>query len=917
MAALGQKTPKFDNRILAPCVLIPRYHTCKVQPRLEKDETGKLTGKLVPESLLACEVTFLLKLKNLLVADAAKGQRKLTVEEVRDIFAFAQRRLRNLVLLSSEGEPVKEWPKKVANCFAIKRSDWSRIAKEAECLKRLAHFTVQEHGAARPLTSEEAEALLHAVAGRGRAGHIALPSHLHPLVKAATAVWKEATQASEAKILRPLPGHEEVRAPRTSGRSAYSRVALRILKELILSGQAPSAFHARLARREPELLARLGPAPNKPLALFNDSTAAEKRQRELENTANRKRGLLISELGFLLQMRKDDRSPDSWENLFIPAQTLEALQQKHTEDGRLDADAAVRELLGTIKDPVVRHRLGLFDERLKKLQVGDPRENLPGFGVPDAIVLEFVREDFMGEKAKRELQSFLKRRERARTEAETEARKLGLASRSAGLRYELFKAQGGICLYTGKPLSETQLDQYEIDHIVPRSLGGPDAMVNYVLTFPEVNSRKEKGKLTPYAYVLLHGTEGWDAYVARVEARAATLRNKKVQLLTREDAPELVERYTALAETAWISKLAQTIVNLRFGWRNGVDYSGPQPVKRVTVVSGGLTARVRRKYSLDKLLYGENTQPEVLAKKIKNREDDRHHALDAMVMTFIPHWARDPRKEGFFRFPPEFRDADGREDHQRIRSFFAERLQQIVPRPVAYEPSVLADTIYGRRLENGRSVIVQRVSLRELAYKQEQQRPVFNLRYAKGQIDHVRDARIRRVLEEFIESGPDQTAWDNFCRSLAKGACAELAGRKVLKVTLNRDEEPKEFKDLSKDASGAYRTRKGGHRGQFVYVNERGRVCVRPVRPFESLAAVKAEVQRLADGGRLVGFFQSMCLVELKRRVTHGELEFHPGVYRLNTITQDGRARISNVSGEKSPKITLEKLVAAGFRRKA
>jgi len=915
MAALGQKTPRFDNRILAPCVLIPRYHACKVDARLEKDRNGRLTGKLVPDSLLASEVTFLLKLKNLLVADPVKGQRKLTVQEVRDIFAFAQRRLKTLPLFTPEGEPAKEWPRKVANCFAINPSDWPKIAAEAECLKGLARLTVSDNGAPRPRTREEAEALLHAVAGGRRAAQTALPAHLLPLVKRAAAAWKQAKQQAGEIMLRPLPGHEEVKAPRTSGRSAYSRVALRILKELILSGDAPSAFHARLVRREPDLLQRLGPAPGQPLAIFDDSTASNEAQRKQHDAENRKRGLLVSELNFLLQMRKDDGSPDSWENLFIPAQTLEALQQRHTEDGRLDADAAVRELLGTIKDPVVRHRLGIFDERLRKLRFGDAREGLPGFGVPEAIVLEFVREDFMGEQAKRELQTFQKRREQARAEAEAEAAKLGLGSRSRALRYELFKAQGGICLYTGRPLSETQLDQYEIDHIVPRSLGGPDAMVNYVLTFPEVNSAKEKGKLTPYA--LLHGTNGWDAYIERVKARAATLRNKKVQLLTREDAPELVERYTALAETAWISRLAQTIVNLRFGWRNGVDYSGPQPVKRVIVVSGGLTARVRRKYGLDKLLYGKDISPQVLAKKVKNRDDDRHHALDAMVMTFIPNWARDPHKEGFFRFPAAFRDANGHEDYQQIQSLFARQLEKIVPRHLAYEPCALADTIYGRRLDKGEPVIVQRAPVRDLAYKQEQQRPVFNLTYAKDQIAHVRDPRLRRVLEAFVATGPDQAAWDNFCQSLAAGTCPELPGRKVLKVTLNRDEEPEEFKDLSKDGCGAFRTRKGEHRGQFVYLDARGRVRVRPVRPFESLVAVKAEVERLAAGGRVVGFFQSMCLVELDQPVTHGNFVLQPGTYRLNTIKKDGRAQVTRPSGEESPQINLAKLLAAGFRRKA
>jgi 5-methylcytosine-specific restriction endonuclease McrA len=932
MAALGQKTPRFDNRILAPCVLIPRYHACKVDARLEKDRAGRLTGKLVPDSLLATEVTFLLKLKNLLVADPVKGQRKLTVQEVRDIFAFAQRRLKSLPLFTPEGEPAKEWPRKVANCFAINPSDWPKIAVETECLKGLARLTVSDNGAPRPLTREEAEALLHAVAGGRRAAQTVLPAHLLPLVKRAAAAWKQAKQQAEEIMLRPLPGHEEVKAPRTSGRSAYSRVALRILKELILSGDAPSAFHARLVRREPDLLQRLGPAPGQPLAIFDDSTASNEAQRKQEDAENRKRGLLVSELNFLLQMRKDDGSPDSWENLFIPAQTLEALQQRHTEDGRLDADAAVRELLGTIKDPVVRHRLSVFDERLRKLRFGDAREGLPGFGVPEAIVLEFVREDFMGEEAKRRLQTFQRQREEERKKA----RSIGAESALSALKCQLWEAQGGECLngrevldqtgqskarclYRQTPLPLSRLDEYVIDHIVPRARGGPDAMVNYVLTTAETN--EAKGDRTPFEW--LHGSPDWDAYVARVKARAAALRNKKVQLLTREDAPELVERYTALAESAWISKLAQTIVNLRFGWRNGVDYSGPQPVKRVIVVSGGLTARVRAKYGLDKLLYGENTAPEVLAKKVKNRDDDRHHALDAMVMTFIPHWARDPNKQGFFRFPPAFRDANGREDDQRIRSLFASHLQQIVPRHLAYEPSVLADTIYGGRLDNGRPVIVQRVPVRELAYKQEQQRPVFNLTYAKDQIAHVRDPRLRRVLEAFVATGPHQAAWDNYCRALAAGTCPELPGRKVLKVTLNRDEDPAEFKDLSKDRPmngrkkhrGAFRTRKGEHRGQFVYLDARGRARVRPVRPFESLVAVKAEVERLAAGGRVVGFFQSMCLVELDQPVTHGNFELQPGTYRLNTIKKDGRAQVTTAAGEKTPEINLAKLLAAGFRR--
>lgn len=913
MAALGQKTPTFDNRILKDCVLIPRFHVCKVDVRLESNKDGTPTGKIVPESLLATEVTFLLKLKNVLVADpgVAGGQRKLKVEEIRDLLTYAHRRLSELELVTSEGKLLNLWPTKVAQCFSISKSDWPDIARQSEFLRTMTAEEFFTGGEKRRLSTAEAALLLQAITNPKRALETKMPKELQLLTRVAKAQWKRAKVDWEARTLRPMPGHEEAKAPKSSGRCGYSRVALRILKELILSGEAALSLHRRISSREPELLQRLGSSSDKPLVLFEDSKANDEKQRDQENDEYRKRGLLMSELQFLRQMRRDNGNADSWENIFIPSQTVDALQQRHTRDGKLDSDLAIRELLGTINDPIVRHRLSVFAERLRKLQHGAESEELPGFGVPDAVVLEFVRDDFMGEEAKREYQKFINERERDRKTAREEAGKLGLESRSSGLRYELWKAQGCICLYTGKPLAETELDRYEIDHIVPRSLGGPDAMVNYVLTFHEVNHTKEKGKLTPFG--LLNGKEGWDAYVKRVDSCATALRNKKVQLLTRSDAADLVQRYTALAETAWVSKLAQTIVNLRFGWTNGYD---EKREKRVMVVSGGLTARVRRKYGLDKLLYSDVTDPEVLAKKVKNREDKRHHALDAMVLTFIPQWARDPNKEGFFRFPHMFRDNIGREDFERLRTFFRDQLSHVVPRHLAYERPLLADTLYGARQDKDRKVIVQRVRVARLG-----QRPIgpqkteFDLKYLGDQIKAVRDVRIRsRLLAEHARS-PNEQAWNTFCADLRQECKDGSSGARILYVTQTLDKEPAEFKDLSKDGCGSYRTTKQKHRGQFVYVNQTGNPTVEPVRVFESISGIRKALCGRADFREMVGFFESYCLVELKEAVKHGSIELAPGIYKLNTLKQDGRAQLTSASGVKSPEISLKKFLPAGFRR--
>jgi CRISPR-associated endonuclease Csn1 len=836
MAALGQKTPKFDNRILNDCVLIPRFHVCKVDARLN----GK-TGQPVLESLLATEVTFLLKLKNLLVANAEKGQRKLTSEEILAIFAYSQRQLKAAKLVNPTGELAKNWPSKVAECFALTKSEWGKKKGLAEL------------------------------------------------------------------ELRPLPGHEKVKAPKTSGRSAYSRVALRILKELILSGNAPSAFHARMLKQEPELMARLGSAPDKPLALFADAAEEE------ENTEHRKQGLLVSELHFLLQMRKEDNQPDSWENLFVPSQTLDALKGRHTHDDELDSEAAIRDLLGTINDPIVRHRLGVFAERLKTLQRGDEKERLPGFGVPQSIVLEFVREDFMGDQAKRDYQKFINDREKERKASREKAAELGLDSRSSGLRYELWKAQGGICLYTGQSIPASKLDEYEIDHVVPRSLGGPDAAVNYVLTTHDLNHTKEKGALTPYA--LLHGKEGWDAYVERVTKCSTDLRNKKVQLLTREDAPELVQRYTALAETAWVSKLAQTIVNLRFGWNNGNDAQGN---KRVIVVSGGLTARVRRKYDLNRLLHGDDTPVEEAEKK--NRNDDRHHALDAMVLTFIPQWARDPSKEGFFRFPVEFRDPTGRENHGRIREHFRREVAKVMPRNLVYERPVLADTLYGARVnEAGKVAIVQRIEVAAIAYKPvAPQKVKFDLTYAQSQVKSIRDAVIQNRLVGFLNTEPDEAAWKEFCASFRQLRKDGSLGAPIRQVFVNSG-EPTEYKDLSKDGSGSYRKAKKGHRGQLIFLNAKGEPHVRPVYAFESLAQVRKNLlEEAGPGSQFYGFFQSGCLVTLDKPAAHPKHTLPPGKYLLNTIRAGGDVKLTTPEGKTHPDIprySLKMLVASGFRR--
>jgi hypothetical protein len=137
----------------------------------------------------------------------------------------------------------------------------------------------------------------------------------------------------------------------------------------------------------------------------------------------------------------------------------------------------------------------------------------------------------------------------------------------------------------------------------------------------------------------------------------------------------------------------------------------------------------------------------------------------------------------------------------------------------------------------------------------------------------------------------------------------------------------KEYKDLSKDGTGAYRKALKGHKGQIVYVETstgkdgetKETVQVRPVYAFESQAAVSKELaEALGDRCCVVGFFQSGCLVETKLEVPHAKQSLPLGIYKLNTIRADRQVQLTSADGKTYPNIPffhISKLLAAGFKR--
>ncbi|MDP1579525.1 MAG: HNH endonuclease domain-containing protein [Candidatus Didemnitutus sp.] len=775
---LGQKVPRFDNRIIAKCALIPRLNVCKAEVRHDANKNP------IAESLLPSEVTFLLKLKNARVERGTGESGGLSAGEINRIFT----------------DPARA-PEKLS-------------------------FTETQ--------------------------------------------WKKLCAKFEA---RPATGHELIAEPRSGGRSRLSRPALRILKDLILSGRTPPEQHTR------------------ELAKLNGNTEPH-------------RGLVEGDLDFLKRMGA------TWDGIHVPDQQHDTLLVMREREGR---EAAIRKLIGGVNDPIVRHRLETFWRRVQALE--------EKFGKPGQVAIEFVRTDFMGDKAKRELALFQKKRETARKEARANAKEVNAASRSASTKLELLKEQGGICLYTGAGLAPTSVEDLEIEHIVPRSQGGPDAMLNYVVTTKTTNDAKDNR--TPYQWFAAQGFAGWVAYLQRVNERATSLRTKKVKLLTSPEAAELVDRYTALAETAWIAKLSQTLVALHFGWPIRSELGE----RRITIVNGGLTARIRRRYRLNSLLNPcpEGTDPLDWEEQCeKNRDDDRHHALDAMVISFVPSWARDPKKAGFFRMPDNV-----------SRETFAETLAKVFASPLAYKKPALAATAYAmRRGEKGAPIIVQRLSLADLAQKPAGApgKTVFDLGYLRKQAVRIRDPRAHRIVADFAAQEIDEAVWAEFCKQVTLPRKDGSPGSRIKKVSVFVG-DPTEYKDLSKDRTGSYRKALKEHRGQFVFRNLAGKAGACPVYAFEAIHQVH---QRLATEGLTpLMFLQSGCLVQTSMPAAHEKQPLPAGTYQINSVrantnaalhitktsyvqltAQDGTTYVAKPKpGQRSlPLYSLEALLAAGLK---
>lgn len=251
-------------------------------------------------------------------------------------------------------------------------------------------------------------------------------------------------------------------------------------------------------------------------------------------------------------------------------------------------------------------------------------------GKPTSIHLEMTRDLKMSAKQREEHNKKNRKHEKERNKAKNELAKLGVANtQGAILLYRLWEEQGKQSIYSGKSISITQLlsGDVDIDHIYPRR-ANDDSYMNKVVCFAEEN--RLKGDRLPIEYL---GASS-DAFEALTQ-RAASLPYPKRQRLMAKEIPEGFANRD-FTDTSYMTKAAKHYLTALF-----------EKPHHVFCPKGKHTAFLRRQWQLNDLLRSDLLD-------LKNRDDHRHHALDAIVIaacdqSLMQHLSREMRYENTWK----------------------------------------------------------------------------------------------------------------------------------------------------------------------------------------------------------------------------------------------------------------------------
>ncbi len=203
------------------------------------------------------------------------------------------------------------------------------------------------------------------------------------------------------------------------------------------------------------------------------------------------------------------------------------------------------------------------------------------------------------------------------------------------LRLQLWQEQQEVCIYTGEHIGVAELfsNDYEVDHIIPFSFSLDDSTANKVVCTLAAN--RKKGNQTPWG--AFGEQDDWSGIYDRAKDIKCTKKtyNRKKKKWEENKFNNKLWRFEKDALKKWQEDygddfLARHLNDNRYISKVAKEYlECICHIDRIDVVTGHLTALLRRHWGLDSLL---PAQLEGETGYQKNRNDHRHHAIDAMVI---------------------------------------------------------------------------------------------------------------------------------------------------------------------------------------------------------------------------------------------------------------------------------------------
>lgn len=415
----------------------------------------------------------------------------------------------------------------------------------------------------------------------------------------------------------------------------------------------------------------------------------------------------------------------------VYSKACEAAGYDHTQTRKIEID--------DIKNPVVQRSLR---EAIKQIET-----LIHHFKArPGRIVVELARDVGKSADERDSISKGIERRtaERERHRAELkELLNLQEEPTEQDLRrYELWKEQKYRCIYTDDKIDARDIlansNTVQIDHILPRSRSQDNSYPNQVLCTAKAN--QDKKQRTPWEWKGAVDPAWWTAFEARVRALSIKPKKKRNLLMSNFDERERGFAERNLNDTRYASRALLSVLRTLYA-----DDGEPDPAsegylrkrRRLFAQPGQITSILRRSWGFD---------------GVKDRADDRHHALDAILCAastlssegLLQRLTRayqqqeeENRKEWVPRLEPPW--AGFRDDVMAVyASVFVSRSEKRRARGQGH-----ADTIYGIGIEDGRKVTYERKAVSKLT---------------KGDLARLKDAKggnrkLAEALVAWIEKG--------------------------------------------------------------------------------------------------------------------------------------------------------------------